>query len=38
MMKIIEKAADGEEKRLADRALRFGLKALADEEVPCLED
>lgn len=38
MMEIIEKAADGEEKRLADRALRFGLKALADEEVPCLED
>lgn len=38
MMEMIENTANDEEKRLADRALRFGLKALADEEVPCLED
>lgn len=38
MTELSEKAKDERQKRLADRALRYGLKALADEEVPGCED
>lgn len=36
--RLLEDTKDERQRRVIDRALRYGLKALADEEVPAIED